>query len=70
MFLADIKSERTISRKLREMIYALKIERAYSKDEILEAYLNTFRLGDQVRIRVKSANLEQRLLDYELIETE
>ena len=29
-----------------------------------------FRLGDQVRIRVKSANLEQRLLDYELIETE
>ncbi|MBR4524808.1 MAG: RNB domain-containing ribonuclease [Bacteroidales bacterium] len=28
-----------------------------------------FRLGDPVRIRVKSANLEQRLLDYELIET-
>ena len=26
-----------------------------------------FRLGDKVRIRVKSANLEQRLLDYELI---
>ena len=45
VFLADIKSERTISRKLREMIYALKIERAYSKDEILEAYLNTIYLG-------------------------
>ncbi len=29
-----------------------------------------FRLGDPVRIRVKSANLEQRLLDYELIESE
>ncbi len=28
-----------------------------------------FRLGDPVRIRVKSANLEQRLLDFELIET-
>ena len=27
-----------------------------------------FRLGDPVRIRVKSANLEQRLLDYELVE--
>ncbi len=27
-----------------------------------------FRLGDQVRIRVKNANLEQRLLDYELVE--
>ncbi len=29
-----------------------------------------FRLGDRVRIRVKNANLEQRLLDYELIENE
>ena len=27
-----------------------------------------YRLGDQVRIRVKSANLDQRLLDYELVE--
>lgn len=27
-----------------------------------------FRLGDEVRIRVKNANLEQRLLDYELVE--
>ncbi|MBQ7623298.1 MAG: ribonuclease R, partial [Bacteroidales bacterium] len=29
-----------------------------------------YRLGDRVRIKVKSANLEQRLLDYELIESE
>ena len=29
-----------------------------------------FCLGDPVRIRVKSANLEQRLLDYELVEEE
>ena len=29
-----------------------------------------FRLGDPVRIRVKSANLEQRLLDYELVEND
>lgn len=27
-----------------------------------------FRLGDSVRIKVKNANLEQRLLDYELVE--
>ena len=27
-----------------------------------------YRLGDPVRIRVKSANLEQRLLDYELVD--
>ena len=29
-----------------------------------------FRLGDRVRIRVKNANLEQRLLDYEMVEPE
>jgi len=45
VFLSEIKSERTLSRKVREMIYALKIERVYSKDEILEAYLNTIYLG-------------------------
>lgn len=28
-----------------------------------------FRLGDAVRIKVKNANLEQRLLDYELVES-
>ena len=28
----------------------------------------SIRLGDAVRIRVKGANLEQRLLDYELVE--
>lgn len=45
VFLSDIKSERTIRRKFCEMVYALRIERAYSKDEILEAYLNTIYLG-------------------------
>ena len=29
-----------------------------------------YRLGDRVRIRVKDANLDQRIIDYELIETE
>ncbi|MBQ5527672.1 MAG: hypothetical protein IIU05_01290, partial [Bacteroidales bacterium] len=28
-----------------------------------------YHLGDPVRIRVKATNLEQRILDYELIET-
>lgn len=31
----------TVTRKLKEMITAVKIERAYGKREILEAYLNT-----------------------------
>ena len=29
-----------------------------------------FNLGDEVKIRVKKANLEQSLLDYELVEAE
>jgi len=32
--------DKTIIRKLTEMFYALKLERVYSKDEILEMYLN------------------------------
>ncbi len=37
--------ERNIIRKLREMILAIKIERKYSKDRILELYLNQIYLG-------------------------
>jgi len=35
-----LSSERTIFRKLREFILAVQIERRYSKDEILQMYLN------------------------------
>jgi penicillin-binding protein 1A len=35
----------SISRKIKEMILALKIERTYSKDEILEMYLNQIYFG-------------------------
>ena len=45
VYLSDIKSQRTISRKITEMYYAYKIERALTKKEILEAYLNTIYLG-------------------------
>ena len=45
VYLPEVKSQRTIRRKLMEMIYAYKIEKALTKDEILEAYLNTIYLG-------------------------
>jgi len=35
----------TFSRKFNEILYALNLEKNYSKDEILEAYLNTIPLG-------------------------
>jgi len=34
------RESRTLTRKLREMILALRITQAYSKDTILEMYLN------------------------------
>ena len=41
LFPEEIGRSRNISRKLKEMVTAFKIERAYSKDQILETYLNT-----------------------------
>ncbi|MDI6807635.1 MAG: PBP1A family penicillin-binding protein [Candidatus Eisenbacteria bacterium] len=38
--------ERTFQRKLKEAIIALRIERTYSKDEILEMYCNQIYFGD------------------------
>ena len=35
-----LTNERTLERKIKEAILAVRIERAYSKDKILELYLN------------------------------
>lgn len=43
--LTHLSAEKTIRRKLEEVFLALQIERAYSKDEILELYLNTVYFG-------------------------
>lgn len=40
-----LTQEKTVSRKLKEMILALQIERIYTKDEILAMYLNQIYLG-------------------------
>lgn len=40
-----LKPERSLSRKIKEAIIALQIERAYSKDEILNLYLNQVYFG-------------------------
>ena len=44
-YLAEIKSQRSISRKLSEMFIAWRLEKNLTKDEILEGYLNTIYLG-------------------------
>jgi len=40
-----LTSDRTIERKIKEAILAIRIERAYTKDKILELYLNEIYLG-------------------------
>ncbi|GID98576.1 hypothetical protein Adi01nite_79880 [Amorphoplanes digitatis] len=42
---AYLTQDRTISRKTKEAALALKVEHRYSKDEILERYLNTIYFG-------------------------
>ena len=42
---AYLSSQRTLTRKLRELAIAVKLARNYSKDQILEWYLNTVYFG-------------------------
>jgi penicillin-binding protein 1A len=41
LFPHEIGRERTLRRKIKEFVTALRIEQAYGKDEILQAYLNS-----------------------------
>lgn len=43
---AFLSHERTLARKIREAIWAIQLERRYTKEEILEAYLNEIFLGE------------------------
>ncbi|MEX2557067.1 MAG: PBP1A family penicillin-binding protein [Actinomycetota bacterium] len=42
---ATVQRKRTLWRKLTEAVAAIRIDRRYSKDQILEAYLNSIYLG-------------------------
>ena len=44
-YLAEIKSQRSLSRKLSEMYCTIVLEKNLTKKEIMEAYLNTIYLG-------------------------
>ncbi|GAA0940385.1 transglycosylase domain-containing protein [Actinocorallia libanotica] len=46
-YLNDLSTERSIGRKFKEIFAALKMEDKYSKDVILEKYLNTIPFGRQ-----------------------
>lgn len=45
LYLSESKSERSLTRKVREAYYTVLLEKHLAKEEILEAYLNTIYLG-------------------------
>ena len=49
IYLSEIKSQRTLTRKIKEAYYAVQIERALKKEQILQAYLNTIYLGSSAK---------------------
>lgn len=55
LWLTETKSERSLTRKIKEAYYAIQLERHLSKEDILEAYLNTIALG-QNTLGVQSAS--------------
>ncbi len=54
---ALLSGERTVTRKLKEFILAVQVERAYSKDQILEMYLNEIPYGGTAYGIEAAANL-------------
>ncbi|MBR1731430.1 MAG: transglycosylase domain-containing protein, partial [Ruminococcus sp.] len=50
-------NEVSLSRKIREIVRALKLETEYTKDEILEAYLNVVNFGNNCQGVQAAANL-------------
>jgi penicillin-binding protein 1C len=47
LFLADERTERTLARKVKEALAAVELDKRYSKDELLEAYLNVVFYGNR-----------------------
>jgi len=43
-----LSNEKTISRKINEIAYAIELEKRYTKDQILEAYLNSILFGGNI----------------------
>jgi penicillin-binding protein 1A len=71
IWLFDEKTERTLTRKIKEAFYARELEKNLSKEEILTAYLNTIALGNHsygIDAAAKSY-YNKRVEDLDLIES-
>ena len=71
IFLKESKSERSIKRKIIEAYYTIIIEKNLTKEQILEAYLNTIALGNNSN-GVKTASqayFSKNLADLSIFES-
>lgn len=66
-----LNSEKTLTRKLKEALYTVQIEKSLSKNEILERYLNVIEFGKNI-YGVKAASehyFNKRPIDLSLVES-
>ena len=70
LYLSDSRTERTLTRKIREAYYTVLLEKHLEKEEILEAYLNTIYFGcDSFGIQAASRTyFNKDVNDLDLIE--
>ncbi|MFC1749861.1 penicillin-binding protein [Pseudomonadota bacterium] len=68
---AFLSSERTYTRKLKELILAVQLEQAYDKEQILELYLNKIPYGNNAYGTEKAAQIyfDKHALDLTLAES-
>lgn len=64
IYLFDQRSDRSVIRKAREILLAVKIEKAFSKDEIFERYLNYVDLGRSRYAAKTYHGVQQAALGY------
>ncbi len=64
IYLFDQRSDRSVIRKAREILLAVRIEKAFSKDEILERYLNHVDLGRSLYGAKTYHGVQQAALGY------
>ena len=68
LFLADERTERTLGRKVKEALAAVELDKRYTKDELLETYLNVVFYGNRafgaVRLRAYVSDRGDRLRIY------
>ena len=62
--------EKKMERKIAEVFAALELERKYSKDEILELYVNSISFGEGVRSFFPTKDLERKIEECIAVELE